>query len=290
MYAIELEHVKKTFRKSGFTLDLPELRVPEGYVTGFIGENGAGKTTTMKLIMHMLFVGEGAVRVLGRDVSEASLRADIGYVGENMGFMDEATLDANVRMLKPFYPQWDDREFNALLRRFGLTDLRQKHKALSQGKRKQFALATVLARRPRLLLLDEPTANLDPLVRNEILTILSEKLEREELTVFFSTHITSDLDKIADYLQFIHKGRLLLSGAKDEILESHQVVKGKRDLLAPETRDVLVHCEETEFGFSGLCGNIAAAREVFGGEAVYEKATVEDIFIAYTKRERGISV
>lgn len=290
MYAIELEHVKKTFRKSGFMLDLPELRIPEGYVTGFIGENGAGKTTTMKLIMNMLFAGEGAVRVLGKDVSDASLRAEIGYVGENMGFMDEASLDSNVRMIKPFYPRWDDAAFSALLKRFGLTDLRKKHKALSQGKRKQFALATVLAHRPRLLLLDEPTANLDPLVRNEILTILSEKLEREELTVFFSTHITSDLDKIADYLQFIHAGRLLLSGTKDDILESHRMVKGKRELLAPETRDVFIYCEETEFGFSGLCGNIVAAREAFGDEAVYEKATVEDIFIAYTKRERGISV
>lgn len=290
MYAIELEHVKKTFRKSGFMLDLPELRIPEGYVTGFIGENGAGKTTTMKLIMNMLFAGEGAVRVLGKDVSDASLRAEIGYVGEHMGFMDEASLDSNVRMIKPFYPRWDDAAFSALLKRFGLTDLRKKHKALSQGKRKQFALATVLAHRPRLLLLDEPTANLDPLVRNEILTILSEKLEREELTVFFSTHITSDLDKIADYLQFIHAGRLLLSGTKDDILESHRMVKGKRELLAPETRDVFIYCEETEFGFSGLCGNIVAAREAFGDEAVYEKATVEDIFIAYTKRERGISV
>lgn len=290
MYAIELEHVKKTFRKSGFMLDLPELRIPEGYVTGFIGENGAGKTTTMKLIMNMLFAGEGAVRVLGKDVSDASLRAEIGYVGENMGFMDEASLDSNVRMIKPFYPRWDDAAFSALLKRFGLTDLRKKHKALSQGKRKQFALATVLAHRPRLLLLDEPTANLDPLVRNEILTILSEKLEREELTVFFSTHITSDLDKIADYLQFIHAGRLLLSGTKDDVLESHRMVKGKRELLAPETRDVFIYCEETEFGFSGLCGDIAAAREAFGNEAVYEKATVEDIFLAYTKRERGISV
>lgn len=290
MYAIELEHVKKTFRKSGFMLDLPELRIPEGYVTGFIGENGAGKTTTMKLIMNMLFAGEGAVRVLGKDVSDASLRAEIGYVGEHMGFMDEASLDSNVRMIKPFYPRWDDAQFSAMLKRFGLTDLRKKHKALSHGKRKQFALATVLARHPRLLLLDEPTANLDPLVRNEILTILSEKLEREELTVFFSTHITSDLDKIADYLQFIHAGRLLLSGTKDDILESHRMVKGKRELLAPETRDVFIYCEETEFGFSGLCGNIVAAREAFGDEAVYEKATVEDIFIAYTKRERGISV
>lgn len=287
MYAIELEGVTKTFRKSEFTLELPELRVPEGYVTGFIGENGAGKTTTIKLIMNMLFPNNGSVRVFGREAAAAEVRAQIGYVGESMGFMDEARLGDLIKMLRPFYPNWDNEEFQAILKRFGLVDLKKKHKALSQGKRKQFALATALAHHPRLLLLDEPTANLDPLARNEILTMLAEKLEREELTVFFSTHITSDLDKIADYLQFLHGGTILLSGAKDDILESHRMVKGKPALLAPETRRLFVECEETEFSFTGLCSNWKAAQEVFGDEAVYERATVEDVFLAYTKQKKG---
>lgn len=287
MYAIELKNVKKTFKKSGFTLELPELRVREGFVTGFIGENGAGKTTAIKLIMNMLFADAGEVTVFGQEASKAALREEIGYVGEAMGFMEDARLGDIVKMMRPFYRRWDDGEFGKAARRFGLTDLRQKYKALSQGRRKQFALATALAHHPRLLLLDEPTANLDPLVRNEILTMLAGKLEREELTVFFSTHITSDLDKIADYLEFLHDGRILLSGAKDALLEAHRVVKGKRELLTPETRGVFIDCEETEFGFSGLCGDWDAARDVFGNEAVYERATVEDVFLAYTKRERG---
>lgn len=286
MYAIEMENVKKTFHKSGFTLDLPELRIPEGYVTGFIGENGAGKTTTIKLIMHMLFPDSGQVRLFGRPASEAALREEVGYVGESMGFMEDARLGDIVKMLRPFYPRWDDEEFDRIMKRFGLTNLRQKYKALSQGKRKQLALATALAHHPRLLLLDEPTANLDPLVRNEILTMLADKLAREDLTVFFSTHITSDLDKIADYLEFLHGGRLLLSGDKDTLLEDHRLVKGKRELLTQETRGLFVDCDETEFGFSGLCAHWEGAREAFGNEAVYERATVEDVFLAYTKRER----
>lgn len=287
MYAIELEGIRKTFPKSDFTLELPDLKIQEGYVTGFIGENGAGKTTTIKLIMNMLFPDTGSVRVFGKPASEADLRAEIGYVGEHMGFMEDARLCDLVKMLRPFYPQWDDGEFGAVLKRFGITDLRRKHKALSQGKRKQFALATALAHHPRLLLLDEPTANLDPLVRNEILEMLAGKLEREDLTVFFSTHITSDLDKIADYLQFLHGGRMLLSGAKDEILEQRAMVKGRRELLTSDTRGLFVSLEETEFGFTGLCGDAAKARETFGNEAVYERATVEDVFLAYTKREKG---
>lgn len=287
MYAIELEGVRKTFPKSGFTLELPALKIPEGYVTGFIGENGAGKTTAIKLMMDMLFPDTGSARLFGKAASNASLRAEIGYVGENMGFMEEARLGDLVKMITPFYPRWDQAEFDKILRRFGILNMKQKHKALSQGKRKQFALATALAHHPRLLLLDEPTANLDPLARNEILEMLAGKLEQEELTVFFSTHITSDLDKIADYLQFLHGGRLLLSGTKDEILEKRAIVKGKREMLAGETRGLFVDCEETEFGFRGLCEDVAAAREAFGQEAVYERATVEDVFLAYTKRERG---
>lgn len=287
MYVIELEGVKKTFSKSGFSLDLPELRVAQGYVTGFIGENGAGKTTTIKLMMHMLLPDMGEVRLFGKPASRSVLRQEIGYVGEAMGFMEEARLEDLVKMLRPFYPRWDDGEFLTASKRLGLTNLRQKHKALSQGQRKQFALAVALAHHPKLLLLDEPTANLDPLVRNEILDMLSNKLEREDLTVFFSTHITSDLDKIADYLQFLHGGRVLLSGGKDELVEAHGLVKGRRELLTEETKGLFIDFQETEFGFTGLCADIAAAREIFNREAVYEKAAVEDIFLGYTRREKG---
>lgn len=284
MNAISFQNVSKTFPKSTFALDLPDLHIPEGYMTGFIGENGAGKTTAIKLMMNMLLANQGEIQIFGKDVSEASVRAEIGYVGEEMGFPNAARLDNLIKMLRPFYPAWDQEEFSRITRRFGLLDLRQKYKALSQGKRKQFALAVALAHHPRLLLLDEPTANLDPLVRNEILTLLSERLEKGNLTVLFSTHITSDLDKIADYLLFIHQGRILLQGEKDQILESHSIVKGRHELLTEESRPCFLDCQETEFGFRAVTGRITETREVLGQEAIYERALVEDIFLAYVKK------
>lgn len=284
MDAISFQNVCKTFRKSTFTLDLPDLHIPEGYMTGFIGENGAGKTTAIKLMMNMLLPNQGNIRIFGKDVSEASVRAEIGYVGEEMGFPNGARLDSLIKMIRPFYPAWDQAEFSHITKRFGLTDLHQKYKDLSQGKRKQFALATALAHHPRLLLLDEPTANLDPLVRNAILTLLAERLEKGALTVLFSTHITSDLDKIADYLLFIHQGRILLQGGKDEILESHSIVKGSHELLTEESRSCFLDCQETEFGFRAVTSRIPETREILGREAVYEKALVEDIFLAYVKK------
>lgn len=287
MYAIELMGVEKHFAKSDYRLSLPEMRIPEGYVTGFIGENGAGKTTVIKLLMNMLFLDAGTATIFGRPVSDVTLRDEIGYVGEYMGFGDELRLDCILKMLRPFYSHWDEALLQKLLKRFGLTNLRQKHKALSQGKKRQFALATVLSRRPKLLLLDEPTANLDPLVRFEILEMLSDQLAQGDVTVFFSTHITSDLDKIADYLQFLHGGRLILQGDKDSLLEKHCIVKGGPQLLTEETKQLFVYSDVNAFGFSGLCDDAKSAQEIFGMEAVYERPRVEDLFLGYTRRERG---
>ena len=167
---IEITGLKKRFDKSGFVLDLPRLTVREGYVTGFIGENGAGKTTTIKLVMDLLFPDEGEVRVFGREAHAFSeqIKRDLGYIGEQTGFLGQAKLRTLREMVKPFYPNWDDVVFRRYLDRFSL-DPGKKFKDLSKGKQKQFALALALSHHPKLLLMDEPTANLDPLVRQELL-------------------------------------------------------------------------------------------------------------------------
>ena len=157
------------------------------------------------------------------------------------------------------------------------------HISLSKGKQKQFALAVALCRRPKLLLMDEPTANLDPLVRQEVLDLLAEEMEQEGVSVFFSTHITSDLDKIADYLIFLHGGELLLEGEKDRLIDTRRMVKGRRELLTQQARALLRGVEESDFGFRGLCEDEAAAFALFGNEAVYEKPTIEDLFMAYAR-------
>ena len=288
MYVIEISGLKKRFEEGGFCLDLPEMRVPEGYITGFIGENGAGKTTTLKLMMDMLYPDEGTIRILGLDahLQGPQVRAQIGYVGSTPGYLAHATLETLKRMHAPFYPNWDEALYRRFCDRFSL-DGKKKYKDLSTGKQKQFSICIALSHHPKLLLMDEPTANLDPLARQEILDILTEELQREGVSVFFSTHITSDLDKIADYVQFLHHGRLLIAGEKDRICEGNRVVKGPLHLLTPETEPLFVNLRRSEFGFTGRTGWPDEVFSRLGDEAVYEKPTVEDIFLGYTQAERG---
>ena len=289
MDVITIQGLKKRFPKGRFQLDLPELAIQEGYITGFIGENGAGKTTTLKLMMDMLYADEGQITIFGKDahLDSAAIKKEIGYIGETPGFLEQGRLRSLKRMVQPFYENWDEAVFQRYADRFSL-DLNKRYKELSKGKRKQFAVAVALSHHPRLLLLDEPTANLDPLIRQEILEILLDEMQQEGISIFFSTHITSDLDKVADSLVFLHEGRLLLSGYKDEILDGHRMVRGRRELLTPEVAGLLVDVEASEFGFTGLTGQFAAVYALLGDEAVYEKPSVEDIFIGYTRRKGSI--
>lgn len=290
MQAIALNNISKKFLKSNFHLSLPSLTVEQGYVTGFIGENGAGKSTTLGLVMGMLFPDVGTIQLLGQNCSNpkevVEARRQVGYVGEVSGYFDPGKLSQIAKMVRPFYETWDDDLFLSLIRRFSLP-LDKRHKQLSQGQKKQFALTMALSHHPKLLLLDEPTANLDPLVRSEILFLLSELMESGEHTVFFSTHITSDLDKIADYLKFIHAGTLLLEGEKDALLEGHRIVRGKTEQLNSTLTPLLIDAEKSEFGFSALTHQPQAVCALLGDEAVYERPTVEDIFLYYTRRERS---
>lgn len=286
--AITVSGLKKSFSKGGFTLELPEFNVPEGYITGFIGENGAGKTTTLKLIMNLIHPDAGKIEVFGMDAQKdgEKIRQEIGYVGEQNGFMKQMKLKNIASIIAPFYQKWDSARFQEYLHRFSL-DPNKKFEELSNGKQKQFALAMALSHHPRMLLMDEPTANLDPLVRQEVLDILADEMQEEGLTVFFSTHITSDLDKTADYIQFLHAGQLLLGGEKDVLLERHRIVKARAELFLPELEPLLKNLQKSDFGFRGLTSCFAEVQELLGEEAMYEKPAIEDIFLGYTKSERG---
>lgn len=276
--AAEIRGLKK--RLGTFTLDIPQLSLPEGCIIGFIGENGAGKTTTMKLMMNMLFPDEGTVTLLGMNYPgcEQAIKAKVGYAGESNGYLQNFRLRELHNLIAPFYPTFDERRYRQFLDRFSL-DESKKLSTLSQGKQKQFNLSMALSHHPALLLLDEPTANLDPLVRQEILDLLQETIEEDGTTVFFSTHITSDLDHVADYIAFLHKGRLLEYAEKDRMLEESRLVKGPSSLLTQELRPLLIGVRETPLGFVALTRRPGQVDELLGREALLEKATLEDIFI-----------
>lgn len=283
MGAIHIKELKKSY--DDFTLDINNLEIKEGYITGFIGPNGAGKTTTIKCILDMVKPHEGEVRVLGYDINENPyIKEDIAYIGDVSGFLEEGKLKNIKKSIQNFYSDWDEQVYKTYISKFKLNE-NKKYQDLSKGQQKQFELAIAFAHHPKLLIMDEPTANLDPIVRNEFIEIIQDVMEKENVSVFYSTHITSDLDKCADYIVLIDEGKILLQGEKDELLEEHVIIKGKKELFDEEIKNEFIGIKNNSFGFEGMIYGTKKAFELFGKEAVYEKCTLEDILLYYTRQE-----
>lgn len=283
MSAIKIKNLSKSF--GDFTLDIKKLDIKKGYVTGFIGPNGSGKTTTIKLIMNMLSKDSGSIDIFGKEYKESDLdmKEQIGYVGDISGYLQDAKLSAIKNSISKFYKSWDEKLYKTYVKQFNLNE-NKIYKELSKGQQKQFELTMTLAHHPKVIIMDEPTANLDPLVRNEFLEILQDRIEVDNASVFYSTHITSDLDKVGDYLVFIYGGKIILEGEKDTILEEHSIVRGKKELLNYETKNIFIHVSENNLGFEGLVSDKKEAYEIFGEEVIYDRPNLENILSFYTRR------
>lgn len=286
MEAVTFKNVKKQL--GDFKLNIPKLEIKKGYITGFVGENGSGKTTTIKLIMDMLIPNEGVIEVLGMSPREqgAVIKEEIGYVGDPVGYPEESKLKDIKNMTAPFYLSWDETLFERYSVTFKL-DTNKKYKDLSTGQKKQFALIMALAHRPKLILLDEPTANLDPVVRNEILEMLMEHMQSEEVTVFYSTHITSDLEKAADYIIYIKEGQIVIDEEKEQLASEYCIVKGPKNIFGSEVKKYLLGYKQTSFGAEALVKSKRLAEELFGREVKYVSPNIEDIVIFLSDR-RGV--
>lgn len=282
MNAIEIRNLSKTL--DGFTLSIDKLDIKKGFITGFIGPNGSGKTTTIKLIMNMLNKDNGTIKVFDREykIDDLYIKETIGYVGDISGYMKEAKLKDIKKNIALFYKNWDESLYKYYLNKFNI-DENKIYKELSKGQQKKFELIMALCHHPKLIIMDEPTANLDPIVRNEFIEVLQEHIDKDGVTVFYSTHITSDLDKVGDYLVFIYNGKIILNGDKESILESHRIIRGSKDLLDDDTKKAFISYKESSFGFEGLTSNHKVAYEIFGEEVVYDKANLEDILMYYTR-------
>lgn len=284
MNAIVFQNVQKQL--GDFKLNIQGLGIKQGYITGFVGENGAGKTTTINLIMDMLIADTGKIEVFGMNTREKAeiIKEDIGYVGDPTGYPEESRLKDIKRMIAPFYKTWQEDLFKKYASHFEV-NLNKKYSDLSTGQKKQFALIMALSHRPKLILLDEPTASLDPVVRNEVLEMLMEHMQNEEVTVFYSTHITSDLEKAADYVVYIKNGQIVINAEKQQLTDSYCIVKGPKALFEKDTRKYLLGAKQTSFGFEGLVADRKTAREIFGEEVKYISPTIEDIMLFLSEKK-----
>lgn len=279
---IEFNHVQKSLGQ--FQLKNFSLTVKKGFVTGFIGGNGAGKSTTIKLIMNLLQPDRGSISIFGLNYAEheKEIKQRIGFVFDENIFYEHLTLAEMKKIIKPAYTNWDESIFKHYVEKFELP-LKQKISSFSKGMMTKASLAVALSHHAELIIMDEPTSGLDPTFRRELLDVLHHIMEDEEKTIFFSTHITTDLDRIADYITFIHKGEHIFTKKSYQIEEEYAIVKGGLDLLDQETEREFVAVRKSKLGFEALTSDKARIKTIFGDMALVEKPTLEDIMF-YTKK------
>lgn len=248
---LELQNVKKSF--SNFTLEDISFTLPKGYIMGLIGSNGAGKTTTIKLILNMLEKDNGNITVLGHDSvkQERQLKQNIGIVFDSNPYVDEWTIAETEKAISPFYNTWNHCTFIEMLERFHLSS-KTKVGNLSRGMQMKLMLAIAFSHDAKLLILDEPTSGLDPLARDELLEMLQEYIKDGDKSVLFSTHITSDLQRIADYITMLANGKLIYTGSMENLLQKYRVIKGAPKELTPELSNCIIGLRKTDIGFEGL--------------------------------------
>lgn len=280
--AIEIKGLTKKY--DGFTLDNVSFNVPKGTVMGFIGQNGAGKTTTLKALLNIIKTDGGSIKMLGLDhiKNEYEIKEQTAAVFDEIPFHDAFTAKQLGIMMSGLYGGWNPALYEEYLDKFALPQ-RKKIKQFSKGMKMKLQIATALSHGAKLLIMDEATTGLDPVVRNEILDIFREYLQNDENSILMSSHITSDLEKISDGVTFIERGKILLTGGKDEILEQHGVIKcGKSDFkeIAP---DDYISARINDFGAEVMVSDKQDALKKYSGVTI-EKTTLEEIMLFYVNR------
>ena len=244
MNAIEITNLTKSY--DGFRLDGLNLTLPSGCIMGLIGENGAGKSTTIKLILGMIHKDGGTVRILGQD-SGALNKEEIGVVLDEVGMPEFLNVRQIGNVMKHTFRTWDAAEFARLTAQFSLPE-NKPFKQFSRGMKMKTGIAVALSHGSKLLLLDEATAGLDPVARDEVVELLSEFTRAEDHSVLISSHIVSDLEKLCDYVAFLHKGKLLLCKEKDALLAEYGIVRGSAEQLRAIPESAVLHKKETAYG------------------------------------------
>jgi len=281
MNALEITNLSKSYKD--FALQNINITLPKGCIIGFIGENGAGKSTTIKLILDLIGRDSGDIKVLGQDNRTAAswMKEHIGVVLDEACFPEGLQAkDVNL-IMKSMYKTWDEQKFVALLSKFSLPKDKIV-KDYSRGMKMKLNIAVALSHDSKLLILDEATSGLDPIVRDEILDVFLDFIQEEDHSIFMSSHITSDLEKICDYIAFIHKGRLLFCEEKDVLLSNYGILKCSQDELRGIAPDAVKGKRQSAFGVEAL-----VLRDKVKGDYLIDPASIEEIMV-YMAKERTI--
>ena len=282
--AIEINGLTKKY--DGFTLDNISFNVPKGTIMGFIGQNGAGKTTTIKLLLNLIKKDSGTVNMLGLDLdkNESEIKSQISAVFDEIPFHEVLNANQISVILSDVFENWDKQTYFNYLDRFALPS-KKNIGSFSKGMKMKLQIATALSHNAKLLIMDEATTGLDPVVRNEILDIFMEYLQDENNSILLSSHITSDLEKIADMVTFIDKGKILLTGGKDETVENHAVIKCKKDDYKNIDTADIVSARITDFGAEVMIHDRKKCEKKYSGLTI-DNTTLEEIMLYYVRREK----
>ncbi|SDA25055.1 ABC-2 type transport system ATP-binding protein [Ruminococcus sp. YE71] len=281
---LEINGLNKSYE--GFSLRDVSFSLPRGYIMGFVGQNGSGKTTTIRSILNMAKTDSGKISVFGLDSVEDSveIKERLGVVFDSLYLGEHLNISRIERQLKPFYKNWDSDCFAKLIKRFGLPD-NKKVGDFSKGMKMKVMIAVALAHKPDFIILDEPTSGLDPVARDELLDILAEFIEDENRGVLFSTHITADVERIADYVTILNNGRVWFTGTKDDLTEKFAVLKGDPDDIPDSVKPKLIGYHKYRNGFDALIDRTEL--KTLPDTLEYEKATIDEILVYIAKEDKN---
>jgi ABC-2 type transport system ATP-binding protein len=284
---LELKNLRKQY--DAFTLDHVHMSLEEGFIMGLVGPNGAGKTTIIKLILGLLKRDDGAINIFGKDIDEHAddIKQQIGFVLDESDWYDSFTIKEMVKVISPFYHQWDQRLFKDYLSRFEIHE-NQRIEMLSKGMRMKFSLAIALSHHAKLIIMDEPTSGLDPIIRDELLEILQKLIAEGGKSILFSSHISSDVDKIADFITFIHGGRIIFSQSREEIADTYRLITGPLEYLDPDIVNSFDAIRRKKRNFTAITTNHQRIEKEFAsyfrdGSMVMEQVGIDDIMLHLVK-------
>ena len=284
MNNIEIKNVTKKY--DGFLLDKISFDVPAGSIVGLIGENGAGKTTTIKSILNII-KSEGTVKIFNKDINqnEKEIKQDLGVVLDDSFLSTYLTPKYINSVMKEFYKNWNEEKYNNLLKQFGLPSDKL-IKDFSSGMKMKLKIATAISHNPKLLILDEPTSGLDPVVRNEILDIFRKYIEEDETrSILLSSHITTDLEHISDYIIFIDRGKTILNVPTNELLENYGIIKCSKEEFAKISEDDYISYRKSKYQYEVLTSDKNKIKKKYNISSI-DKPSIEDIMLFYIRGER----